>query len=194
MRSFQTVKSETIYQGKVFDVRQDQVRLPNGNLANLDIVEHSGAVTLLPVDNDRQMWFVRQYRHQERLMEDNLEQFHTESIPDAIEPWRRFSWLNLCGILKIEGQGLSRSVPAGRLLRCNLALDLPPADVFSKVFNQVMARGSNSRRPQTSQIQAGKLGTVTSSPFSQVKYVMCFSRMTPAEHSGQGAKDPESSS
>ncbi|MEJ2264798.1 MAG: NUDIX domain-containing protein [Anaerolineales bacterium] len=66
MRSFQTVKSETIYQGKVFDVRQDQVRLPNGNLANLDIVEHSGAVTLLPVDNDRQMWFVRQYRHPAR--------------------------------------------------------------------------------------------------------------------------------
>jgi ADP-ribose pyrophosphatase len=63
MKSFQIVKSETIYQGKVFDVRQDRVRLPNGNLADLDIVEHSGAVTLLPVDNDRQMWFVRQYRH-----------------------------------------------------------------------------------------------------------------------------------
>ncbi len=61
--SFQTLKSETIYRGKVFNVRQDEVRLPNGKQTILDIVEHSGAVTLLPVDDQRRMWFVRQYRH-----------------------------------------------------------------------------------------------------------------------------------
>lgn len=63
MKSFRIVKSETMYRGRVFDVRQDQVRLPNDNLANLDVVEHSGSITLLPIDDEGQMWFVRQYRH-----------------------------------------------------------------------------------------------------------------------------------
>ena len=31
--------------------------------AHLDIVEHNGAVTIVPVDSDGQIWFVRQYRH-----------------------------------------------------------------------------------------------------------------------------------
>src|SRR4030067_1464812 len=61
--SFETLSSKTIYRGRVINVRQDQVRLPDGGLAYLDIVEHKGAVTLLPVDGEGQIWFVRQYRH-----------------------------------------------------------------------------------------------------------------------------------
>jgi len=61
--SFETIHSEKKYQGKAFDVRQDQVRLPNGQAVHLDIVEHVGAVTLIPVDESGRVWFVRQYRH-----------------------------------------------------------------------------------------------------------------------------------
>ncbi|HEX6305807.1 MAG TPA: NUDIX hydrolase [Anaerolineales bacterium] len=61
--SFETLKTETIYRGKVFDVRRDEVRLPNGRQASLDIVEHNSSVALLPVDDEGQIWFVRQYRH-----------------------------------------------------------------------------------------------------------------------------------
>lgn len=60
---FETLSSETIYQGKVFDVRRDQIRLPNGKSVSHDIVEHLGAVTLVPVDEHGQVWFVRQYRY-----------------------------------------------------------------------------------------------------------------------------------
>jgi ADP-ribose pyrophosphatase len=58
-----TLKSEKMYQGRAFDVRRDQVQLPQGKVTNLDIVEHVGAVTIVPVDPDGQMMFVRQYRH-----------------------------------------------------------------------------------------------------------------------------------
>jgi ADP-ribose pyrophosphatase len=59
---FAVVRSEIVYHGHVFDVRQDQLRLPNGNLAQIDVVDHRGAVTMIPVDNQGQIWFIRQYR------------------------------------------------------------------------------------------------------------------------------------
>jgi hypothetical protein len=55
-----------------------------------------------------------------------------------------------------------------------------PVSGLRMVANQAMARASYSRRPQTSHTQAGKLGTVTSSSSSQVKYVMCRKCITPA--------------
>lgn len=55
--------TERMYQGRAFQVRKDQVRLPNGLVAQMDIVEHVGAVTIVPVDDEGQIWFVRQYRH-----------------------------------------------------------------------------------------------------------------------------------
>src|SRR5690554_274174 len=61
--AFEILNTETVFNGRVFDVRQDQVRLPNGNSARLDIVAHHPAVTLLPVDEMGRIWFIRQYRH-----------------------------------------------------------------------------------------------------------------------------------
>jgi ADP-ribose pyrophosphatase len=60
---YKTLQSEHIYRGRAFDVRRDTVCLPNGVSVNLDIVEHVGAVTILPFDSEGRVWFVRQYRH-----------------------------------------------------------------------------------------------------------------------------------
>lgn len=57
------LSSEKAFEGKVFDVRIDQVRLANGHETRIDIVEHAGAVTFIPVDDEGEIWFVRQYRH-----------------------------------------------------------------------------------------------------------------------------------
>jgi len=61
--TFETLKQETIYQGHAFNVRRDEVRLPNQRTMHLDIIEHVGAVTIIPVDNGGRILFVRQYRH-----------------------------------------------------------------------------------------------------------------------------------
>ena len=61
--SIATIQSETKFIGRAFSVRQDDIRLPNGETTRLDIVEHSGAVTVLPIDMEGMIWFVRQYRH-----------------------------------------------------------------------------------------------------------------------------------
>jgi ADP-ribose pyrophosphatase len=57
------IHSKMTYRGRAFSVRKDQIRLPDGGVANLDIVDHVGAVTIIPLDDQRRLWFVRQYRH-----------------------------------------------------------------------------------------------------------------------------------
>jgi ADP-ribose pyrophosphatase len=64
--NFETVSSEVVHQGRVFEVRVDQVRLQDGSLTTLDIVDHPDAVTLLPLDEQGRLWLVRQYRHAAR--------------------------------------------------------------------------------------------------------------------------------
>ena len=60
---FETIHSELLFEGRVFTLRSDQVRLPDGQVTRLDIVVHGGAVVLVPVDTEGNIWFVRQYRH-----------------------------------------------------------------------------------------------------------------------------------
>ncbi|MFQ6026279.1 MAG: NUDIX hydrolase [Dehalococcoidia bacterium] len=57
-----TVDSRSIFQGQIINVRVDTVRLPNGRLATREVVEHSNSVCIVPVDEDRNVLLVRQYR------------------------------------------------------------------------------------------------------------------------------------
>jgi len=57
-----TIESMYIYQGKVVTLRKDKVKLPNGKLSEREIVEHSGAVAIVPVTNEGKIIFVKQYR------------------------------------------------------------------------------------------------------------------------------------
>lgn len=57
------IRSETTYRGRAFSIRRDEVRLPGGQETFFDIVDHAGAVALVPVDASGKIWMVRQYRH-----------------------------------------------------------------------------------------------------------------------------------
>ena len=57
------IASRTIFQGKVFGVRRDDVVEPGGVRATRDVVTHRGSVVLLPVFPDGNILLVRQYRH-----------------------------------------------------------------------------------------------------------------------------------
>jgi ADP-ribose pyrophosphatase len=59
----ETIARETIYRGHAFNIRRDEVRFPNQHTMHLDIIEHPGAVTILPIDAEGRILFVRQYRH-----------------------------------------------------------------------------------------------------------------------------------
>ena len=66
-----TISSKRIYEGHIINVRVDTVRLPSGREATREIVEHSHAVCIVPIDNDGKVVLVRQYRKpaEEALLE-----------------------------------------------------------------------------------------------------------------------------
>jgi len=60
---FELIKSETLLQGRAFKIRRDYLKTPNGGETRLEIIEHGGSVVLIPIDDDGNLLFVRQYRH-----------------------------------------------------------------------------------------------------------------------------------
>jgi ADP-ribose pyrophosphatase len=60
---YRLLQSKKVFEGKIFDVRIDQVETSPHQKMRVDIVEHGGAVVLIPIDEDGQIWFVKQYRH-----------------------------------------------------------------------------------------------------------------------------------
>ena len=60
---FKLLDSETVFKGRVFTIRRDNLRTPDGRTTKFDIVEHHGSVVILPIDNDGNLLLVRQYRH-----------------------------------------------------------------------------------------------------------------------------------
>lgn len=56
------LSKETVYDGKLFKVIKERVRLADGNERPREIVVHPGAVALVVVDGDGKLVLVRQYR------------------------------------------------------------------------------------------------------------------------------------
>ncbi len=57
-----TMKSEKIYEGKIVNLRVDTVELPDKKYSKREIVEHPGAVGIIPITDDGKLILVRQYR------------------------------------------------------------------------------------------------------------------------------------
>ena len=57
------LSSRLVYDGRIFDVTVDRVRLPHGREADLEIVRHEGSVVLVPLQDDGRILLVRQYRY-----------------------------------------------------------------------------------------------------------------------------------
>ena len=56
------VKSDTLYQGKILNLRVDLVRLPSGRTSTREVVEHPGSVGIIPIDNDGNVILIKQFR------------------------------------------------------------------------------------------------------------------------------------
>lgn len=52
-----------IFHGQILHVRKDTVRLPNGGTASRELIVHVGAVCVVPVTEDGQVYVERQFRY-----------------------------------------------------------------------------------------------------------------------------------
>jgi ADP-ribose pyrophosphatase len=61
-----TLKRTTIFRGKVFGVRRDEVLEPGNLRATREVITHYGSVVVLPVFEDGKILLIQQYRYAAR--------------------------------------------------------------------------------------------------------------------------------
>jgi ADP-ribose pyrophosphatase len=59
----QTDRQTLIYKGRVFNLLQEFVTLPNGVAIQLDVIRHPGAAAIVPLTRNQTVIMVQQYRH-----------------------------------------------------------------------------------------------------------------------------------
>ncbi|WP_425061141.1 ADP-ribose pyrophosphatase [Sporomusa carbonis] len=57
------IKTTRLFEGKVINLRRDEVMLPSGRTGTREVVEHPGAVAVVPMTKDGKVIMVRQFRH-----------------------------------------------------------------------------------------------------------------------------------
>ncbi len=58
-----TLKEDYRFHGKIIHLKVDTVRLPSGNEATREVVEHNGGVCVLPITDAGEVILVRQFRY-----------------------------------------------------------------------------------------------------------------------------------
>ena len=55
--------TKRLFEGKIINLRRDEVLLPNGRTGMREVVEHPGAVAVVPITTEGNIILVRQFRH-----------------------------------------------------------------------------------------------------------------------------------
>jgi ADP-ribose pyrophosphatase len=63
MSDTERLSHERVFDGKVFDVDRDRVRMPNGREVTVDVVRHPKSVVLIPVPEPGHVILIRQFRY-----------------------------------------------------------------------------------------------------------------------------------
>lgn len=80
-----TMKCERVYEGRIINVRVDTVELPNKKYSKREIVEHPGAVGIIPVTQDKKIILVKQFR---KPVEEVLLEIPAGKIEAKEDPYR----------------------------------------------------------------------------------------------------------
>ncbi|HET7219144.1 MAG TPA: NUDIX hydrolase [Vicinamibacterales bacterium] len=83
MHDVDVMSSEQVFDGKVFDVFRDRVRMPNTREVTVDVVRHVRSVVLLPVPQPGHVILIRQYRY---AINRWLWELPAGSVDDGEEP------------------------------------------------------------------------------------------------------------
>ncbi len=78
-----TMKTEHIYKGKLLNLRIDTVELPDKKYSKREIVEHPGAVAIVPITEENEIILVKQYR---KAVESHLLEIPAGKIEINEEP------------------------------------------------------------------------------------------------------------
>ena len=63
MDIYKRLDRKLVHKGKIIDLYEDTVAIPNGNVAKWDFIGHKGAAAVVPVTADGKILMVHQYRN-----------------------------------------------------------------------------------------------------------------------------------
>ena len=63
MNQPQPISQETVFSGRVIETRVDTLLMPDGKQITREVVQHPGAVAIIPIDTEDNVLLVRQYRY-----------------------------------------------------------------------------------------------------------------------------------
>ncbi|HEX9997738.1 MAG TPA: NUDIX hydrolase [Abditibacterium sp.] len=121
------LESQRIYDGKVVKLRLDTVELPSGRTSKREILEHNGAVSILPVMPDGQIAMIRQWRTaaQEVLWEIPAGGLEEGEDPEACARRELIEEIGYeCGGLSLLYQCYLAPGYSSEMMWCYLAQDL----------------------------------------------------------------------
>lgn len=120
------LSSELIYDGKILRLTRDTALLENGETAFREVVHHSGGVCVLPLDDDGNVLFVKQFRYPFASVLLEIPAGKREPGEDPLQ----------CGIRELSeevGARASEIIPLGKLY--------PTVAYNTEVIYMYLARG-----------------------------------------------------
>lgn len=78
-----TIKSETLYEGKIIHLQLDDVELPNGKTSKRELIKHPGAVAVIALKDDGKIIMVEQYR---KALERSIVEIPAGKLEPGEEP------------------------------------------------------------------------------------------------------------
>ena len=79
------IEQRSIFTGRIFEARVDTVLMPDGSQLRREVVDHPGAVAIVPINDNSEVILVRQYRYPagQRLLEIPAGTLEPDESPDA---------------------------------------------------------------------------------------------------------------
>jgi ADP-ribose pyrophosphatase len=137
------ISFEYKFQGKIVNLRVDDALLPNGTTAKREIVEHNGGVCVAPLDNEYNLYFVKQFRYPYMEVVTELPAGKLEKGEDPFEAGKR-ELKEETGAVAKKYVDLGKLYPTpgycGEIIHMYLATDLefgeqsPDEDEFLEVY------------------------------------------------------------
>jgi len=129
---FREKASEPVYSGRNFKVFKKTFQGPKGSFI-VDIVEHPGAVVILPLKQDNRIVFIKQYRY---VVEEELLELPAGTIKDGEDPFH-------CALRELEEE---TGLKAGklRLLGIHYASPGHSTELYYSFLAEDLKRGKES--------------------------------------------------
>ena len=105
-----TLSENEIYKGRIITLHVDEIELPDGQRGIREIVEHSGGVCVAAMTEDKELYFVRQYRYPYKRVLLELPAGKLEKGEDPLEAGKR-ELEEECGVVADEVISLGTVYP-----------------------------------------------------------------------------------